>query len=121
MSNVVVVLRSYGFSDEDLINIQTDVSKLKKDDKTVSALMIAQQMTVEPGTSSEYLKKAKEKGWTDEQLAEIIYITAEYNMINRIVSAFECPPDKMHQFDPDGEWPVLNNIRPKKRIELKDK
>ena len=107
MSSVVEVLRSIGFSDEDMINIQTDVSKLKKDSKTVSALMLAQQMTITPGSSSEYVKKAKEKGWTDQELAEIIFITSQYNMMTRMASAFDYPPDDMHKFDPGQEWPVL--------------
>ena len=43
-------------------------------------------------SSSEDVEKLRSAGWTEDQIAEAVYITAMFAFFNRVADAFGVPP-----------------------------
>lgn len=90
-----------------LIALQTDVNTVKTDGKQKALLLLAAAITREPASSPQTVLDASRAGWSDEEVAEAIFIASMYNMVNRVAVALALPPDQAHPFDPDSQIPML--------------
>ena len=45
-----------------------------------------------PRTSAEDVQKLRDKGWSEDQIAEAVYVTAMFAFFNRVADAFGVPP-----------------------------
>lgn len=43
-------------------------------------------------TTSDDVQKLRDHGWTEDQIAEAVYITALFAFFNRVADAFGVPP-----------------------------
>ena len=107
LCNAVGVLRQQGYSDSDMVALQTNLKDYKCDNKEKALLILAEQLTINPSTSGEYVKNAKKEGWTEEEIANTIFFISYLNMMNRIAVAFGLPPDDNHPYDPETKIPML--------------
>jgi alkylhydroperoxidase family enzyme len=104
----VEVLRRSGVDDETLIALQTDLDKVKTEVKEKALLVLAQTITKEPSLAPEAVIAASRAGWSDDEVAEAIFIASMYNMVNRVAVTFALPPDDAHPFDPNSPIPLLS-------------
>ena len=107
LCNAVEVLKREGYSDDNLVALQANLDDYKCDLKEKALLVLAEQLTINPSTSGDYIKNAIEQGWTEEEIANTIFFISYMNMVNRIAVAFGLPPDDTHPYDTDAGIPML--------------
>ncbi len=55
--------------------------------------------------TDEQVQGLREAGWSDEQIAECVYVTALFNLFVRLADAFGIEPPAA--YEPDGVPPVV--------------
>jgi hypothetical protein len=53
------------------------------------------------------VRAAVAAGWSNEEVAQAIFVVAAFNMLTRIADAFALPPDASHPFEPGAKLPML--------------
>lgn len=100
-------LRQEGVSDEVISALQGDVGEFGFLRRDQALFLLAQTLTVGPGTADVMTRKAVEAGWSEDEVASAIFIVSYFNMVTRIASGFGLPPDESHPFDPATVLPML--------------
>ncbi len=102
------VLRRSGTDQQTLIDLQTDVSRVRASPKERALLKLAAAITSAPEAAARAVLDASAAGWTREEVTEAIFVTSLYNMVNRVAVAFALPPDRAHPYDPGSRIPMLS-------------
>jgi alkylhydroperoxidase family enzyme len=101
-------LNGDGLHDSLMIALQrSDLSGHPFDPKEKNALSLASILTTEPSLSGTSVRAALEAGWTNAEVAQIIFFVSYMNMMNRIAAAFNLPPDASHPYHPGGKLPMI--------------
>lgn len=108
MCSRVEGLRQENIDDAALIAIQTDLSQLKIPEKEKVLLELAEAMTLRPAEAPEYVRRASKIGWSNKQVANIVFLISLYNLFPRVVDAFDLPPDRLHPYNPMKPFPMLS-------------
>lgn len=108
LSSVVCFLIQDGVSEKNILALQTDINNSDFSDKEKTLLLLAENITVDPSSSSQYVGYALEAGWREEEVAQAIFVVSYFNMLNRISEAFAFPPDQEHPFVPGSSFPFTN-------------
>jgi alkylhydroperoxidase family enzyme len=90
-----------------LAALQGNLDEAKVGAKDRSLLKLAERLTLDPASSSEAVRAAVASGWTNEQVADAIFVITLFNMLTRIADSFALPPDGEHPFRPDTKLPML--------------
>jgi len=94
-------------SDNNLAALQTDLTRYQASNKEKALLKLAEAITINPKDSSVFVRLAVRAGWSDEQVAETIFVASYYNMLSRIAVSFALPPDKTHSYPLGATLPLL--------------
>ena len=100
-------LRQNGVDKNTIAQLQIDPNQLETSQKERAILILAQTMTQRPKDSEPAVRAAISAGWSNDQVAEVIFLVSYFNMVTRVAKAFAYPPDNLHPFDPGGELPML--------------
>lgn len=99
-------LNDDGKSDSLMITLQSKINPSDFDNKTGSALLLAEQLTMNPSESSYSVENAINAGWDNDEIASIIFLVSYMNMMNRIAISFNLAPDESHPYDQDAKLPI---------------
>jgi alkylhydroperoxidase family enzyme len=103
-------LHRSGADSELLVALQSDLGKAKLDAKERALLRLGERLTLEPASSSEAVRAAVASGWTNEQVADAIFVISLFNMLTRIADSFALPPDGEHPFSQNAKLPMLRCV-----------
>jgi len=103
----VGVLNADGQADSLVLELQGDIVGSSLTPKVKAVLLLAEQLTVRPTQTGEYVREAIDADWTYEEIAQVIFFVSYMNMMNRIAQAFRLPPDHWHPYDTDSTLPML--------------
>ena len=90
-----------------LIDLQGDLAWGGFSARQHSALILAARLTQVLGNVADPVRAAVSAGWSNEEVAQIIFFTASMTMMKRIAQGFELPPDQVHPYEPEGTLPML--------------
>lgn len=105
LSSAVCWLEGEGLSEDQIVQLQTDIGGSEFSDKEKALLVLAERITINPPSASALVAPALAAGWSEAEVAQAIFVAAYFNMLNRIAEAFALPPDADHPFDPTSEFP----------------
>lgn len=106
LSAAVCSLQQQGASEDLVVGLQADIAAADISDKEKALLRLAEEVTVNPSAGHTRVAAALRAGWTESEVAQAIFVTAYFNMLNRIAEAFVLPPDQDHPFDPAPAFPM---------------
>ena len=107
LSSAVCYLENEGLSAIQILQLQSDIASSDFTDKEKTLLLLAERMTVDPSLAHAHVGPALAAGWSEAEVAQAIFVSAYFNMLNRIAEAFALPQDVDHPFDPAPEFPFL--------------
>ncbi len=107
LSSAVCMLIKEGLSEDQILGLQTDISKSDFTEKEKTLLLLAERITLDPSRAHLGVEPSLEAGWTKSEVAQAIFVASYFNMLNRIAEAFAFPPDEDHQFNSVPHFPVL--------------
>ncbi len=108
LSSAVCFLEKEGVSKERILALQTDIAGSDFSEKDKALLLLAERITIEPWSAHLLVGPALAAGWSEAEVAQAIFVTGYFNMLNRISEAFAFPPDEDHPFDPVPKFPILD-------------
>ena len=108
LSNAICLSLEIGLSKKEILELQTDIKNSNFTDKEKALLTLAEQITLQPSTAHKSIGPAIDAGWSNDDVAQAIFIVSYYNMLNRISEAFALPPDKGHRFNPNFTLPMTD-------------
>ncbi len=97
-----------GQDKKDILALQQNILDVNVNQKEKVVLELAEKITVNPSISHKLVRKSKKQGWKNEEVADIIYFTSYFNLMTRVVTAFDVPPDKTHPFKVDEKLPMIS-------------
>jgi alkylhydroperoxidase family enzyme len=100
-------LHNAGFDEEKVAALQSDFESGGFSEQELAFLRLAEQLTLYPESSANATRAACEVGWSNEEVAQAIFVISYYNMVTRIADAFALPPDDNHPYDPGAPLPML--------------
>lgn len=106
LCSTVNILKGEGLSEGEIVSLQNDIRDAKFSEKEKALLRVAQDVTNNLPQSPQSVRNAVKAGWTEEEVAQAIFVVSYFNMLNRIAVAFALPPDASHQFDPSAALPM---------------
>jgi uncharacterized peroxidase-related enzyme len=106
LSAAVCFLEQEGVSEEVIVGLQTDIAAADVSEKEKALLRLAEEITVNPSAGHTRVAAALEAGWTEREVAQAIFVTGYFNMLNRIAEAFVLPSDQDHPFGPAPVFPM---------------
>jgi len=89
-----------------MLTLQRNINASDFDKKEGAALLLAEQLTTNPGQSEYSVECAINAGWTNDEVASIIFLVSYMNMMNRIAIGFNLPPDESHPYDQSATLPI---------------
>lgn len=101
------VLHEEGFSDEVIEELQGAIEESSFPEKDKALLLLAETLTVDPPAAAMATREAVRAGWSETEVAHAIFLVSYYNMLTRIVKAFDLPPDEGHPYDPAMVLPMM--------------
>lgn len=106
LSSAVCWLLDDGLSKDKVIELQKDITISSFSEREKTLLILAEKITLEPSSAYLYVGPALEAGWKQSEVAQAIFVSSYFNMLNRISESFAYPPDEEHVFDSDPQFPV---------------
>ena len=94
MDSHAYFLREQGADEQTVQAIaRADLQSANLSDKERALLALVERVTTAAHTTRrEHTDALRQHGWTDEQIAEAVYITALFAFFNRVADAFGIPP-----------------------------
>jgi len=106
LSAAVCFLEQEGVSEDVIVGLQTGIAAADVSEKEKALLRLAEEVTVNPSAGHTRVAAALQAGWTEGEVAQAVFVTGYFNMLNRIAEAFVLPPDQDHPFGPAPEFPM---------------
>ena len=88
--------------------LQTDLARAALSPKELALLRLGEVLTLDPHASPAAVAAARTAGWSDQEVADAIFLVSVFNMMTRIADAFALPPDASHPYDPAGTIPMAS-------------
>ena len=108
----------FGMAPEVLAGLMTDLAGAPLEERLKPLLHLARKLTEDPETVAAADHAAiLEAGWPEEAVADVIFVTALFNFMNRVVSGFGVDP-----FDAtyEGRRTAIRKMKPERRQALNE-
>lgn len=106
LSSAVCLLAAEGLSEDQILALQRDIAESTFSEKEKTLLTLAEEITVNPWAAHSRVGPALETGWSEDEVAQAIFVSAYFNMLNRIAESFAFPPDDDHPFRTSPRFPM---------------
>jgi AhpD family alkylhydroperoxidase len=100
-------LNADGSEDSLMIALQGNLVYSGFTPKERAALLFAEKLTTQPSAAANLVASMLDAGWTNDEVAQIIFFVSHMNMMNRIAQAFHLPPDASHPYDVELKGPMV--------------
>lgn len=95
-----------GMTPDAIAALQTDLDATGLPEKERALLRFARALTIDPPQAPRAVPGLLAAGWTEQQVADTIFIVSAFNMLTRIAAGFALPPDANHPFTANDRLPM---------------